>query len=308
MKQKKKLLLIAMVLALSQTSCHRPSRQTNAPIPKSRSAQADSEAILAIRRYTQEVLNRGDAQALAGLFTEDAVFLLPDGNSVKGKEAIINWHKDFFRENPGVQTQFTRECIRFPRQDVAIETVSYVEKHAGKPAIHGGDTTLFVKQQGGWLIDFVRIHRPAAQTEANKALVRRWIEEGINKGNLAVCDEAFAPDFVLHTSGGDKRGLQGPKQAVKEAGTAFPDLRLTIKNMVAEADMVAVHWTSMGTHQGEFIGRAATGKKVTQNGIYIYRLEAGKIHELWSCRDDLGLAMQLGIVELIKEGKRVIDE
>jgi len=117
--------------------------------------------------------------------------------------------------------------------------------------------------------------------EENKAMVRRSIEEVWNKGNLAVVDETMASSYVLHFPGQDYKGPESFKQMVTMTRTAFPDLHMTIEDMVAEEDKVAYHLTMRGTHRGDFMGIAPTGKQVTITGISIHRFAGGKEAEVW---------------------------
>jgi steroid delta-isomerase-like uncharacterized protein len=130
----------------------------------------------------------------------------------------------------------------------------------------------------------------------NKVLIRRWIEEGINKGNLAIIDEVFDPDVVSHHQlVGDFRGIEdGPKRAVTTFREAFPDIHFSIEDLITEDDKVVTRWTASGTHDGEFLGIPATGKKIQLGGIYIYRIADGKIVEVWVSLDLLGPVLQLG--------------
>jgi len=86
--------------------------------------------------------------------------------------------------------------------------------------------------------------------EENKVLVRRWIEEGVNKGNLAIIDELFDPDVVSHDHlAGDFRGTEdGPKRTVTTFRAAFPDIHFTIEDLITEDDKVVTRWTASGTH------------------------------------------------------------
>ena len=77
---------------------------------------------------------------------------------------------------------------------------------------------------------------------------------------------------------------------------AFPDIKISIDDEIAEGDKVVFNWTSRGTHQGELYGIPATGKQVTNTGMTIYRLENAKIAELWFIGDNLGMMQQLGVV------------
>ena len=133
-------------------------------------------------------------------------------------------------------------------------------------------------------------------TEENKAILRRNCEEAFNKGNLAVADETIAPNYVYHGPGGmEYKGPEGFKQFVTMFRTAFPDFHLTVEDMVAEGDKVAHRLTTRGTHKGELMGIAATGKQVTTTAITISRFAGGKEVEAWSSLDMLGVMQQLGV-------------
>jgi steroid delta-isomerase-like uncharacterized protein len=129
--------------------------------------------------------------------------------------------------------------------------------------------------------------------EDNKALVRRMTEEVFNKGNVAAAEEFVAPTIVVHRAGvPDAKGLDGFKQAVSALRTAFPDLHLTIEDMVGEGDKVAVRFTYHGTQKGEFRGVAASGKEMTWTTIIIDHIVNGKIQEVWNI-SDLGRQLRL---------------
>jgi steroid delta-isomerase-like uncharacterized protein len=136
-------------------------------------------------------------------------------------------------------------------------------------------------------------------TEQNKTLVRRYWEEVWNQGNLAVLDDLIATDFDGHPLPGEPdfgRGPAGQKQLVGMYRTAFPDLRMTIEDMTAEGDRVAVRWTARGTQTGEMMGIPATGKHTTVTGMFLNRLAGGKIVEGWGNFDALGMLQQLGVI------------
>jgi steroid delta-isomerase-like uncharacterized protein len=128
--------------------------------------------------------------------------------------------------------------------------------------------------------------------EENKALIRRGVEEGWNKQNVDIFDELAASDVVHHDW--RTRGLKAFKQHISAGMTAFPDLQLTIEDMIAEGDKVVVRYTLRGTQQGETQGIPPTGKRVTVPGIFICRCAGGKIVEEWDMWDELGLFQQLG--------------
>src|SRR5712692_10079941 len=115
--------------------------------------------------------------------------------------------------------------------------------------------------------------------EDNKALARRFFEEFWDQKNLAVADELLDAHHVDHTPGsppGLPTGPEGFKQFGSVYFAAFPDLRLTIEDMVAEGDGVVTRWTSRGTHAGNLFGIPPTGKSTTTTGITITRFAGGK--------------------------------
>ena len=91
-------------------------------------------------------------------------------------------------------------------------------------------------------------------------------------------------------------GLEGFKAFFTMLRAAFPDLRYAVENVLAEGDLVAGHLTVRGTHRGEFMGVAATGRQVTWTETHVGRVENGKLVEHWGNSDDLGLMQQLGAV------------
>jgi steroid delta-isomerase-like uncharacterized protein len=142
-------------------------------------------------------------------------------------------------------------------------------------------------------------------SEHNKAVVRRLFEEVINKGNLSVADELFTPNYEHHDPSSPDFG-RGPESAKKRATlyrNAFPDLRMTIEDIIAEGDTVMVRWSSRGTHKGELRGIAPTGKQVNVSGVTIARLSNGKLAEAHVNWDALGLMQQLGAVPEVAKTK-----
>jgi steroid delta-isomerase-like uncharacterized protein len=135
-------------------------------------------------------------------------------------------------------------------------------------------------------------------SEENKALVRRFIEEVWNGGNLDVVDELIAENHVDHdpAQAGGPGGRQGARAFVEMYRAAFPDTHLEITEMIAEGDLVAITWTATGTHQGELMGIAPTGRSVTVTGIGVDRISGGQIVESWANYDALGMLAQLGAI------------
>jgi predicted ester cyclase len=142
--------------------------------------------------------------------------------------------------------------------------------------------------------------------EENKALVRRYFEDA--PYNPGACDEIFAPSFQFHAivhTGVTPQVMESSPQSEKafyeQHKAIWGGWHCTIVEMIAEGDRVMVRWTSRGTHQGEFNGIPPTGKQVTNSGINIFRIAAGKIVEVWDIFDRLWLWQQLGVLPEIKE-------
>jgi steroid delta-isomerase-like uncharacterized protein len=134
-------------------------------------------------------------------------------------------------------------------------------------------------------------------TEESTAVVRRFLDEVISKGNLAALNATCAPDLVWHGGGvGEFRSLEEFKQGVSPFFSAFPDLRVTVGDMLREGEKVVCRYTWDGTHRGDFFGVPATGRRVTVGGISVYRMAGGKIVEEWWLEDLLGLMQQLGAI------------
>jgi steroid delta-isomerase-like uncharacterized protein len=145
--------------------------------------------------------------------------------------------------------------------------------------------------------------RRIGMTEANKAIARRIIEEVYNEGRYEVADELVAPDFVGYDAASPEpmRGPDGIKRQAEGYRTAFPDLRLTIEDVIAEGDRVVTRWTATGTQEAELFGIPATGKQATVTGITIGRIADGRIAENWISWDTLGLLQQLGAVPALAQ-------
>ena len=135
-------------------------------------------------------------------------------------------------------------------------------------------------------------------SEGNKNVVRRLFEEVWNKGNLQVTDELFASTYAHHDPSSPDLG-RGPESEKKRATlyrTAFPDLRLTIEEIIAEGETVMARWSCRGTHKGDLSGIAPTGKQFTISGVSIARFAGGKMVEGYVNWDALSLMQQLGVV------------
>jgi len=129
--------------------------------------------------------------------------------------------------------------------------------------------------------------------EPNKVVVRRFIAEVWNAGNLDAADELVHPDYEVPGVG---HGSDAVKRNVTAFRAAFPDLAWTIATMIAEGDWVAVRLILRGTHLGEFRGIAPTGTRVTIQEMVFWQVDNGKLCAGWFQADTLGLRVQLGVL------------
>jgi steroid delta-isomerase-like uncharacterized protein len=133
--------------------------------------------------------------------------------------------------------------------------------------------------------------------ERVRAAMVRYYEEIWNQGRLEVCDELIAPDYVNHSAPlpGLPPGPGGLRQIVAAVRRAFPDLHYTIEDMVLGGEKAALRTTMRGTHRGDFLGVAPTGRKVEVRELQIEHFRDGQIVAHWHLIDDLGLRRQLGL-------------
>jgi steroid delta-isomerase-like uncharacterized protein len=131
----------------------------------------------------------------------------------------------------------------------------------------------------------------------NNSVVRGFIDEVLNQGNIEEAGRFFWPDMVEQVPlPGQGPGLAGLKDVLRTLRTAFPDMHWTVEEQIAEGDKVVTRFEWIGTHRGEFLGVPATGRPVKVWGIVIDRLESGKIKDTRIIMDTLGLMMQLGVI------------
>jgi steroid delta-isomerase-like uncharacterized protein len=135
--------------------------------------------------------------------------------------------------------------------------------------------------------------RKSFMSEENKALARRAWELADNPDIL---EEVYAPDVVWHEPDQEIRGLEQAKKFVSAYKTAFPDMKITVEDVIAEGDKVVSRVTLRGTHQGETEEFGPpTGRQFEGGGITISRIEGGKIVEDWDSYDNLTTLQQLGL-------------
>ena len=138
----------------------------------------------------------------------------------------------------------------------------------------------------------------AAAVSANKEIVRRIVDGVWRDRDLTIIDQLIAEEYVGHdpTQPEPIRGRDGFRQFVGIYLSAFDDASVTIDDQIAEGDQVVTRWTGRGTHTGELMGIAPTGKEVTVSGLTVSRIAGGKVAEEWELMDALGMLVQLGAV------------
>jgi steroid delta-isomerase-like uncharacterized protein len=133
-------------------------------------------------------------------------------------------------------------------------------------------------------------------TQNNSAIVRRFIEETINQGQIDSAVKFAWEDVVEQVPfPGQGPGLEGLKDVLRGMRAGFPDLYFSVEEQIAEGDKVVTRFEWTGTHRGEFLGVAATGRSVKVWGVVIDRLQSGRIKDTRIIMDTLGLMMQLGV-------------
>ena len=138
-----------------------------------------------------------------------------------------------------------------------------------------------------------------AQETSNKATFRRF-QDAANTGDAEqiskTIDEIVEPDVLIRTPlPVEATGAQALKEVFARLHRAFPDLRITVEDVIAEGDKVAARNSVTGTHRGEYMGLPPTGKAITYNEIFIFRFAGGRIAETWGVVDVLSLMRQLGV-------------
>lgn len=132
--------------------------------------------------------------------------------------------------------------------------------------------------------------------EDNKALVRRLYEECWSKGKLDSMEDIYTRECTFHDPVFPQLGMgvEAMRRHIQMSRNAFPDLRFSVDDVIAEKEEVVVHWTARGTQQGQFLGVAPTNRNATVSGTSIFRIKNGKINEQWVDWNALTLLEQLG--------------
>jgi predicted ester cyclase len=142
--------------------------------------------------------------------------------------------------------------------------------------------------------------------EENKAIVRRAYEEGMNRRDMRIIEEAFSPDYVNYfpAGQGEVRGIDEFKKVLWAFLTAFDDLTFTVEDILGEGDEVALRWSARGVHTGEYRGIPpttiipATGREISFSATDIYHVIGRKIVEEWNTLDGFDIMRQMGVLSI----------
>jgi predicted ester cyclase len=138
----------------------------------------------------------------------------------------------------------------------------------------------------------------------NKQLIRRFIEEVINTGNVENTEHFISPDYVeVHEGVRHAIGIDGAKAHIQGVRKTYPDLHLTIERQIAEGEWVATCITARGSHKGTWLGMKPTGKWVVYTGVNINRIVRGKIVEHGGAANLLGPLLDIGAIKIASPDK-----
>jgi steroid delta-isomerase-like uncharacterized protein len=144
------------------------------------------------------------------------------------------------------------------------------------------------------------------QPEELRALVRRHIEEGFNRDDWTVCESTLADEYTAYY-GAEGKANVGRDEYVRVCRflrKSFPDVRITIEDLIVEGDKVVMRYTERGTLTGRpFLGIDPAGQQYAKPGTTVYRVVDGRIAESWGVEDTLGWFRQLGEVPRTPEAR-----
>lgn len=136
----------------------------------------------------------------------------------------------------------------------------------------------------------------------NAEIARRTVEELYSKGKLDIVDQFYDPGYRGHDTLTGDYGRDDLKRNVQMYRSAFPDLTMTIDDLIDAGSKVLIRWSALGTHDGMFLGQPPTGRQATTRGITVATFRNGKVVEEWTQWDALGVLQQLGIAPQLQQG------
>ena len=138
--------------------------------------------------------------------------------------------------------------------------------------------------------------------DENKKIVRRYIEEAVNTGNVENLDKIISPDYIETLDPSKKvLGVEGARQHIMGVRQTFPDLHLTVEKQISEGDWVVTCITARATHQGEWLGIKPTGKKVEITGVNVDKIVNGKIVEHGGAANMFEALLNIGAIQVVSE-------
>lgn len=138
----------------------------------------------------------------------------------------------------------------------------------------------------------------AQQEAANKALVKRWLEELWDAGDYSKVGEILSADFQRHSEGYPASGPDGYVAIIQSLHDGFPDSKITqVDELLADGDRVFVRWRWTGTHLADFRGIPASGKAIDVLGEDVIRIQNGRITDVWPLFDTLRALLQIGAIQ-----------
>ena len=133
-------------------------------------------------------------------------------------------------------------------------------------------------------------------SEENKAVFQQFVD-GLNNKDVDKIEQIMAPNFVNHDQPpGQKPGPDGMREMLEMFFAGFPDLKVTLNQVIAEGDLVAGAMTTEGTQTGVFMGIPASDKKISITEMHMVRVADGKVVEHWGVTDAMGMMQQLGVM------------
>jgi predicted ester cyclase/ketosteroid isomerase-like protein len=249
------------------------------------------------RIYVEGAKNEDIDLALSVWSTDLRLLGDPGGTEeIKGRDGYRQVMESAFPILDVVELTTDRAETLLLDSDDAIETGRWSETYrfddTGETATYYGAYTILwrLEADGEWRIRrFIRNRHDSSELEVNKDLIRRFIAETDAK-NWGSYNEFLSPQLVFHLSGNAPLDRVQSEENEKVFAAAFPDLTRSIDQLFAAGDRVLMRETLRGTHLGEFAGVSATGQSIEWTANVVYRIEDGKIAEIWG-EADFGVLM-----------------
>ena len=257
-------------------------------------------------RNFMNAYNQRDAEAIRGMYLDDAVRIDAEGREIKGADNIAAYFADQFVKNNA--TVFVRQLgVNWSDQEYTWVARGAYEVN-GKTNVYDipihitrAYANVMIKKDGQWKIA-KSMHFPVEHADptvaANVKMYTETWDRIINEGRFELFNEDhFTSDVVMHAEPENVVGIEGMAGYYKALLSAFSDYKFTINNVFGEGDQLVKHWTFKGTHTGDFFGIPATGNVVEISGSTIVRMSPdGRIAEERDFMDNMAILSQMGVV------------